>query len=235
MGNFIKRNENFRDESLKFSYPFSDISSLSDKDITIGTDVFLDAMLSLKEPAQLPLHISEVDGASTDIRSVKFIVSDNTGKVVARSEAFPTSKTSIVFNNRGVSVGVFVYNSSGIARVIREASGKITSFLSDVASFSLDVTHVSTTKHLRYIVVGNSFVTGDVRIIARHGVQWTSDAGALRLSMLGDVAGADLRQPVRSINGVQNDSIWLTGHPRANLRISSKGNKLTFIQAEGAV
>jgi hypothetical protein len=122
---------------------------------------------------------------------------------------------------------------TGLQRFIGRVSGKIFSLLPSVASFLIDTCHVSRTPHLRAIIIGDQAVTGDVRVIARHGVRFaTTDAGELRLDILPGGNIEDLGQPIQSINGVRGPAIWLTGHPRANLRISNQDGELTFGQAK---
>ena len=48
------RNEEYRDELLKFSYPFDERSSLENEEVFIGSDLILDAIIHLKEAAELP-------------------------------------------------------------------------------------------------------------------------------------------------------------------------------------
>jgi len=155
---------------------------------------------------------------------------------VARAVVNYNTCTADVLNNQGVSVGLLVFYGPGLQRFIGQVTGKVLTLLSSVASFKLDVTHVAETEHLRYLSIGEQPVSGEVQIVARHGVKFSvSDEGVLSLDVLGDpVSSVFSRDPIRSINGVRNMSIWLEGHPRANLRISSAGGQVSFIAARDA-
>lgn len=236
MPSYIVRNENYRDEVLKYSYPFDERSTLQNDEVFIGTDLFLDAIIYLKQPADLPLHISSIDGTFGEPSDVLFLISDNTGAIVARSAVNYDTCTADILNNQDVSVGLFVMFPAALQRFIGQVSGKFLDLLPDVATFSLDVTHVTKTPHLRYVSVADIAIGGDVQIVARHGVYFAvSDEGVLSLNIVGDpVSTLFGSRPIKSINGVKNQSIWLEGHPRANLRISSADGAINFIAARDA-
>jgi len=234
MPSFSIRNENYRDELIKFSYPFDELSSLEEGDVYIGTDLIIDAIIHLKTPAVLPLHISEVDGTHGSLEEARFIISDNSGTIVGFSDIAFDKCQSEVYSPTGVYIGVLVFNLPGMQRFIGRITGKVYQLSTSTARFSIDVCHVSTVDHLRYVEAAGTAVDGTVTIVARHGVKFDlTDEGALRLSIVGDpVALFSGGQPVLSVNGVRNRSIWLANHPRANLRIASGDNQLTFIQAK---
>jgi hypothetical protein len=202
--------------------------------VFIGTDLFLDAIIHLKTEAELPLHISEVDGTYGSLEEARLILSDSTGQIVGFSNITFDQCQSEVYSPAGVYIGVFVFNLEGMQRFIGRIAGKVYTLSVSTARFSIDVCHVSTVDHLRYVEADNVAVDTDVRIVARHGVKFDlTDEGALRLSIVGDpIALFTGAQPVLSVNGVRNQSIWLANHPRANLRINSQDNQLTFIQAK---
>jgi hypothetical protein len=236
MPSFIVRNENYRDEVLKFSYPFDERSTLENDQIFIGTDLLLDAIIYLKEPAELPLYISEIDGTYGTPTQVRLFISDNTGTVVATTTVEFKNCYSDVISTRGVSVGTFVFYAPALQRFISRTVGKVFQLLPTVASLSLDATYVAKTSHLRYVAAGEAAAEGNVRIVARHGVKWeVSDEGRLSLNIVGDrfdVLGN--LTPIKSVNGVANKSIWLAGHPRANLRLSVENGQIVFTQAKEA-
>jgi hypothetical protein len=232
MPSYVVRNQNFRDEVTKFSYPFDERSLLETEELFIGTDLFLDAIIYLKEPAELPLHIREVDGTYGELEDVLFRIADNNGNEVATSVLNYGVCTSDVVSPKGVNVGTFVFNLAGSQRFISNVAGTLITLQSDVATFSPDVTHVAKTPHLRYVSTGTDHVSGTVNIIARHGVRFDSNAGVMQLSVVGDNSSVLFATtPIISVNGVRNQSIWLAAHPRANLRLSTEGNVITFIAA----
>jgi hypothetical protein len=234
MPSSIVRNENYRDEVIKFAYPFDENSSLEDGELFIGTDLFLDAVLYLKEPAELPVHISEVDGTFGELGDVRFLLSDNSGQFVGQAAATLGEPNCNVLNRRGVVIGTFVFDQAALNRFVGKTAGKIFNLLSDVAAFALDACHVVRAPHLRYIAVEDQQVHGDVRLIAGHGVYFEDNDGVLSLNIVGDPGEGDAAVPVRSINGVRNPSIWLAAHPQANLRISNEGGSIQFVQARDA-
>ena len=231
MPSYIVRNENYRDEVPKFAYPFDENSALEDSQVFIGTDLFLDAVLYLKEPAELPIHISEIDGTSGELGDVRFLLSDNSGQFIGQVGAMLGQENCHVLNRRGVVIGTVVFDTQALNRFVGRTAGKVFSLLSDIAVFALDTCHVVRAPHLRYLAVGDTQAHGDVRIIAGHGVYFEENDGVLSLNIVGDLDGAAGAQPVRSINGVRNPSIWLSAHPRANLRIGNEGGSIQFIQA----
>jgi len=233
---YIVRNENYRDEVIKYNYPFDERSSLQNSEVFIGTDLLLDAVIYLKQAAELPLYIRAIDGTYGAAQDVQLLIADGSGAVVARSNFSYNTCTADILNNQGVSVGLLVFYGPGLQRFIGQVSGKLIELNRDVAVFSLDVTHVAKTPQLRYASINDLAVQGDVRVVARHGVKFeVSDEGALSLNIIGDpVSSIFGGTPIRSINGVANQSIWLEGHPRANLRISSADGAINFIAARDA-
>ena len=235
MPSYIIRNGNFRDEVTRYSYPFDELSSLEDENVFIGTDLLIDASLYIKEAAELPLYISTVDGTYGEKDEVRLLISDKTGVEVGRVTLDYDTEEAEVIGTRGVPVGILVFNSAGLARFIGRVAGNIFTLLPSVASFLLDVSHVSEVEYLRYIIIDGVAVYGDIRIIARHGCRFAvTDAGELRLDIVGDPQHTLSRQPVVSINGVKNRSIWLANHPRANLRIDNSDGAIRFVQASEA-
>jgi hypothetical protein len=232
MPSYIIRNGNFRDEVTRYSYPFDELSSLEDENVFIGTDLLIDASLYIKEAAELPLHISTVDGTYGEKDEVRLLISDKTGVEVGRVTLDYDTKEAEVIGTRGVPVGILVFNPVGLARFIGRVTGNIFKLMPSVASFLLDVSHVSEATHLRYVIVDGTAVSGDIRIIARHGCRFeVTDNGELRLDIVGDPHQTLSRQPVVSINGVKNRSIWLANHPRSNLRIDNSEGAIRFVQA----
>lgn len=236
MPSYVVRNENYRDELLKYSYPFDERSSLQTSDIFIGTDLILDAVIYLKQAASLPLHISTIDGTYGSAEDVLLLISDSTGSIQARAVINYETDTADIVNNQGVSVGLLVMYPPGVRRFIGSVTGRSFKLLGDVAAFSLDVTHVSKAPYLRYTSVNGIALHGDVQVVARHGVRFAvSEKGALSLNIVGEpVSTLFGRKPIQSINGVRNKSIWLEGHPRANLRLSSANGALNFTAARDA-
>ena len=170
MPSYVIQNGNFRDEVTRYSYPFDELSSLEDENVFIGTDLLIDASLYIKEAAELPLHISTVDGTYGEKDEVRLLISDNAGVEVGRVTLDYGTKEAEVIGTRGVPVGILVFNSTGLARFIGRVTGNIFTLLPSVASFLLDVSHVSEVEHLRYVIVDGTTVSGDIRIIARHGL-----------------------------------------------------------------
>ena len=236
MPSYIVRSENYRDELLKFSYPFDERSSLQEESLFIGPDLLLDAIIYLKTPAELPLHISQADGTYGTLQQAQFLIADANGAIVARAVLDLDCETTDVLNNDGQSVGLLVMHRPGLQRFLSDVSGQIIDLNSDTATFSLDVTHVATVPYFRYIAVDKVVPEGDhIRLIARHGVQFTYDGENLSLNILGDSPSLLFdTEPIRSINGVANPSIWLAGHPRANLRVSSANSRITFVAVRDA-
>lgn len=227
MSDPVYRNEEYRDELIKFSYPFDEESTLENDQVFIGPDLLLDAILFFKEDLELPIYISEIDGASGETDDFSLILSDNTTRIVGRAVVTKDEEKVEVLDNRGALVGFLIVHQPGFQRFSRTISGKIVRLNSDVAKFSLDVCHTSKAPHLRAIVTDTSRASGDVKIVARHAVNWLlSEEGKLSLNVYADPL--DSLRPVRSINGVENPSIWLTHHPLLNVRIVSKPNRLEF-------
>jgi len=232
MPSYVVRNENFRDEVTKFSYPFDERSQLESDDLFIGMDLFLDAIIYLKEAAELPLHIREVDGTFGELEEVLFRIADSNGDEVATSVLTYGVCTSTIVSTKGVIVGSFVFNIPGSQRFIANVAGQLLILQSDIASFSPDVTHVAKTPHLRYLSTGTAAVDGTINIVARHGVKFDSNAGVVQLSVVGDNSSVLFATtPIISVNDVRNQSIWLAAHPRANLRLSTQDNRISFIAA----
>jgi hypothetical protein len=149
---------------------------------------------------------------------------------VARAIVVQGEEKATVLNNDGVECGFLVITEEGFNRFSGQVSGKVIPLFNDVARFGLDVCSVSKVNHLRYVAAGDSYASDVVRIVARHGVRWSLNNGVLSLDVVADVPDDD-RVPVTSINGVENESIWLNHHPEANIRIAIVNGVLTFIAA----
>lgn len=231
MPSYVVRNENFRDEVLKYAYPFDEQSELESRELYIGTDLFIDAVFYIKTAAELPLYIGVVDGTSGTIGETKFIIYDARGTNVGECTVDGDTEAVSVMSS-GIPVGALVFNPEGLQRFIGRVSGKVINLLPDVASFLIDCCHVNRTRHLR-AVKADTLVSGDVKVVARHGCRFAlDDQQRLYLDILAGDTGLDSRRPVTSINGVKNTSIWLENHPRSNLRISTENGQLTFAQAK---
>jgi len=223
------RNENFRDEALKYAYPFEETSALSDEHVSFGTDLLIDAVFYLKTPHRLPLHISVVDGTHGEADQALFIIADAAGANVGSALVSTESLEELVINPYGMRAGVLVFNQAALTRFIGSVSGKVFPLLPEVARFAVDVCHVSSAPHVRYITAGTSAVTGFVRVVAGAGVRFRVDAGVVRVDLDGEIL--DTRVPVRSVNGVASRSIWLQGHPEADLR-TAVDNAVVFSQSK---
>lgn len=223
-------NENFRDEAIKHAYPFDENSRLEDADVYIGTDLVIDAVFSIKEPVSLPLNIRVVDG-TVGPQQVRFTIADSKGNDIGSTVASYDVTTTQVVNAAGVLVGAMVFSPDGMARFIGRVAGSTFILLPDVASFLLDVCHVSRTPHLRYFRISGTAVYGDVTFVARHKCRFVRTSSGLRLDIVGDPPAASGLRPVLSVNKVHSQSIWLANHPKANLRISGDGGILKFSQA----
>jgi hypothetical protein len=232
MAKYGIRNENYRDELVKFSYPFSEDSTLVSNDgLVIGTDLVLDAILYFKQDVSLPVHISSIDGTAGEPADFNLILSDTTGNIVARAIVVQGNEKATILNNEDVECGFLVITEQGFNRFSGQVSGKVIPLFNDVARFGLDVCSVSKVDHLRYVAAGDSYASDVVRIVARHGVRWSlSEDGVLSLDVVADVPEDD-RIPLTSVNGVENGSIWLNHHPTANIRIAVVNGVLTFIAA----
>jgi hypothetical protein len=236
MPSFILRNEQYRDEILKFSFPFDEQSRLENDEVFIGTDLIVDASLYFKSEETLPVHISSVDGTVGDLREARIYLSDSTGTVVGQADINYTDDIVPVISSDGVDVGVLVFYLPGLKRFIGRIAGKVYTLLQDVATFTLDVCSVTHAPYLRYIRAAEAALGPAVEIVARHGVDFRLDGDVISLNLLGDPISSVLegRNPVRSINGVANRSIWLAAHPRLNLRIATKADGIEFISAGDA-
>jgi hypothetical protein len=231
MSKYGFRNEAYRDELVKYAYPFSEDSNLISRNgLTIGNDLVLDAILHFKTPVELPVHISTVDGTTGNTADFSFILSDNTGAIVARAAVIQGEEKAQVLNNDGVDIGFILVTEDGFNRFSGEVSGKVISLFNDVAKFNLDVCNVSTVQHTRYVAVDDSHATDRVKIVARHGVRFSVNDGKVSLDIVGDVPLTN-NVPVVSVNGVENVSIWLDHHPESNLRIAIVDGILTFLAA----
>jgi hypothetical protein len=226
---FNYRNENYRDELIKFAYPFSELSELETPELYIGTDLVLDASLFFKEAVELPVHIGTVDGAAGTTEQFMLYLADASGTTVASCLVTPDDAVNEVSNNDGVRCGLLVFNPEAAMRFSGSVAGRLFSLLPDVAAFQPEVTHVSRTDHLRYIRADAQGVSGTVSLVARHGLYFSLVDGVLALNVVADYPTGDGTVPVLSVNQVANASIWLANHPQLNLRIDSSGNQLRFV------
>jgi len=223
------RNQQYRDELVKFSYPFDAESILQDEKLNIGTDLFLDAILFFKEDVELPVYISEIDGTVGDRSSFSVIISDINGQIVARTEVVKDEEKSEVFDNQGSLVGFLITTEEGFQRFSSTVTGRVHRLNQDVARFDLDVCSVSKTPHLRGVVINDVAVSGELEIVARHGTRLALNSGVMSLDVFSDVDSGN--PPLRYVNGVDNPSIWLNHHPELNLRIVTNSTGVEFRHA----
>lgn len=234
MPDYVLRNDNFRDEVLQYAYPFDDRSRLEGEHVVFGSDLVIDAVVYSKEAAELPFFISEVDGTAGDPNEALLTISDSAGDAVATT-LVGKQEVSYLTTAAGVSAGLLVFNVISLRRFVGRVTGNRVSLLPDVATFSLDVSHVSTTPHFRYLVADDKALSGVVKVVARHKVWFgTNKLGQVTINVSGDSPTGATGALVRSINGVANQSIWLAGHPRGNLRISTADGNIKFVRAEDA-
>ena len=235
MASFNYRNENYRDELIKFSYPFDEQSDLESGDLFIGTDLVLDASLFFKEAVELPIHISSVDGSEGRPEQFLLVLSDAANNAVARCLVDPAIEVNEVQNNEGIRCGLLVFNTDTAMRFAGNVTGRLFNLLSTVAVFQPEVTHVSRAPYIRYFRANEVGLHDQVSLVARKGVYFSYQNGVLALNVVANYPQvADGAQPVLSVNQVRNDSIWLAHHPRLNMRIDSSGNKLRFVHVRDA-
>jgi len=239
MPSFIIRNEEFAPNLTQVSYPFGERSSLETTDLYIGQDVFTDAIIYLKEAAQLPLHVSSMDGTAGTIGNMACTISDNTGRAVATCALSHQRDSHVIVSTEGVECGILNTSRPGLVRLLGRTAGTLHRLLKSTAEFVIDVTFVTEAAHVRYASVDGKAVTAsgalaeEIEIVAGHGLKFTIEDGIVRLHLLGD-AESVLDTGLRSINGVASPTIWLAAHPRANLRVSSKDGELSFTSARDA-
>jgi hypothetical protein len=224
----VIRNEVRRDELIKFAYPFDETSTLETPELFIGTDLVLDAMLFPKTAVTAPLRIDQVDGTATPPR-FRLLIKDAAGVLVGTAEVDLTPETVRVLSPEGQLVGLLVMNEEAVQRFAGAVTGRLFQLQASTAVFSLDVTHISQVPYLRWLKVQEQVLLGTVSLVARHGCRWVQEGSSIRLDVFADYPGnADSAAGVRSVNRVVNQSIWLANHPQLNLRIDSRGGKLTF-------
>lgn len=226
------QNQNFRDESLKHSYPFDERSTLEDDLVYIGTDLVIDACFYVKAEVRLPVYIRVIDGTAP-ARGVNLIIADADGRDIGSAILSHEDTTVTVRNPVGVSTGVLVFNAEAVDRFIGRVEGSTFVLLPEVASFVLGVCHSSAAEHLRYVQVAGTALSRAVKVVARHGCRFTTTPTGLRLDVLGSPPdlGSE-RRPVLSVNSVHHQSIWLANHPQSNLRIVNADGGITFTQAK---
>ena len=234
MPNFVIRNNNFRDAVLQVPYPFDAFFTGEVEDIHIDNDTFLDAHFYFKTAVQLPVSISELDGTYGEEDEIRIRFSDengnNVGVCVFTSGAIRTN----VLNNNGINVGVLVMDSLGSGRLVSSVQGRFFNLVPGEATFHIDTCKVSIQPGIRYVATEDAAAFGaQVKVVARHGVQFSRDGDVLSLDLLGeDLSLNDNSSPILSINGVTNPTIWLHGTPESNLRISTDSEGLAFQQAK---
>jgi hypothetical protein len=230
----ITRNDTLRPVLSQVEYPFDANSSLNTEEYVIGTDAFIDAALYFKTPVELPVHISVIDGSYGGRREAQMILRDSAQDIVALTVLHYDNDKHRVYNPDGVDIGILVSELSGLRRLISQVHGRIARFDDSVATFVLDVTKAVKSPNPRYLTIGERSFHGDVRLVAGHKCRWAVDAvtGALQLDIVGDRPSSLAGQvALRSINSVQNPSIWITHTPECNLRVETNGDRVTFAQA----
>lgn len=223
------RNENYRDELVKYSYPFDEGSTLETNELYIGTDVILDASLFFKQAVELPIYISSVVG---DTGQFTLYLSDSSGTYVGYCTADSEGDmTQQVYNPDGVCCGLMVFASEGVGRFAGSVANREISLLSNTAAFLPEVVNVSEAKYLRYARVGQTALDGSINIVARHGVYFDYTDSELSLNIVADfpedIDQEDLRV-VERVNDVAYRTIWLAHHPQLNMRIDVSDGILKF-------
>ena len=125
MPGYTLRNEDYRAQLITVEYPFNERSSLETDEIFIGTDVFIDAVVYLKEAAQLPLHISSLNGTKEGLMGAEAGISDATGRLVASCSLRGDRDEHEVRSPEGLVVGVLVTHRPGLARLLGRTAGKL--------------------------------------------------------------------------------------------------------------
>ena len=231
------RNEAYRDAAVKYAFPFDANSELEDEHVYIGTDLVIDAAFFFKDPTvTLPVHLSLVDGTVGEQQDVGLWLSDDAGAFVAsgsikwRRVARSCTDTLVVeaYSPKGVFTGLLVFDRVSLLRFMGRVAGEFYEMLPGVATLVVDTCHVSGAEHLRYIETDENTVTGDIRIVAGHGLAFRQNNGVLQLDMVGDTP-EDATPLLQTINGVRHPSIWLAIHPQLNVRIDSTGDTLRFV------
>lgn len=230
----ITRNDALRPVLSQVEYPFDAQSSLSTDEYVIGTDAFIDAALYFKSAVELPVHVSVIDGSYGGRKEAQLILRDSAQDIVGLSVLHYDNDKHRVYNPDGIDIGILVSELSGLRRLISQVHGRIARFEDSVATFVLDVTKVVRSPNPRYLTIAERAFHGDIRLVAGHKCRWAIDGetGALQLDIVGDRPSSLTGQvALRSINSVQNPSIWITSTPECNLRVETNSDRITFAQA----
>jgi hypothetical protein len=233
MPSFVLRNQNFRDEVTKVPYPFDKFFIEEIDNIYLGYDSFIDASFFFKTDVQLPISISQIDGTFGAPEELRFVFVDDDNTTVGTCDVTLGDSIGRVLNIHGVLVGLITFDMVGLDRVIAQADGQITTVIPGEATLSIDTCKVLKSRNLQYLALGGESIEGVTKIQARHGVQWRDEGGVLHLDVLGDVPeDGNTGQPILSVNGVVNPTIWLTNTAESNLRISTNKDSIEFGQAK---
>lgn len=233
MPSYVVRNQNFRDEVIKGAYPFDRFFIEEIDNIYIGFDSFIDASFFFKTDVSLPISISQIDGTIGDPETIRIVFTDDNNDTVGNCDVSLGSSIGHVLSPQGILVGLITFDIAGLDRIIAQADGQITTAIPGDLTFSVDTCKVIKTKNMQYVSLADEAISGVVKIQARHGVQWRDESGTLHLDVLGDVIeDTAASQPLLSVNGVKNPTIWLTTPPESNLRISTSKDDIQFGQAK---
>jgi len=227
-------NHNWREEVLKYRYPFSPESTLRSESVFIGTDLLMDACIYIKRPVQLPLRLHSLDG-TRQADTLRAYICDSNSDICAYFDIREDTQNALVHMPEGLSCGVVVLNPPAVRRVVNVAYGRVTQLPESCAVFLLETTPVTRTKYLRYVRVNGVTLTGDVSLVAGPGCEFEEDAGCLRLNVRGAPPAEGGATPIRTINSVLSKDIWLQNHPQANIRIFSSGEALQIKAARDSI
>lgn len=233
MPSYTVRNNNYRDEVETVPYPFDVLFNGDLGTVSIGFGTVIDACFFFRSDVDLPIHVSAVDGLYGTDEEVLLVISDNGNNKVAEAVITKNMEYCNVQDVKGNKAGIITWNAALTEDVITQAKGQYIETLPEESTFSIDVCKIMSSARPDFISVNGKVATGDVNIVARHGVRWTEGDGKLQLDIVGDIPEEGTAgNPVLSVNGIANKTIWLNTAPESNFRIDTNANALLFGQAK---
>lgn len=232
MPSFTIRNEAYRDVLPTVPYPFDTFFAEEVDDVFIGNDIFLDAMFYFNTEVQLPVQIGSIDGIYGTDSVVKCNLEDDTGSTIGYFLLEDGHDLLEVKDNFDARCGLINVDPSTAENLIAQVRGRFIPIPTGDMAFCIDCCRVKRSTGVPYIAAGGAVASGAVKLVARHGCQFRKTNTGLALDVLGDPISLDgSGVPIKSVNGVVSQHIWLNGTPECNLRISSN-QVLSFNQAK---
>ncbi len=217
-------NQEFRDMAAQADYPFNPGSSLeASGGLVLDRGLLLDALFYPIEDRTAPYYLYSARGPAGDATGVRLTINDSSFRLVGTCNCTLAGDSALCLDSAGRIAGVVVYDNSRMTVLSGALAGAEVYFDKENTSFCAGCCLApSVSGSVRLECQAGSF-TGDVKLTAAGGFTWAVESGGHSLNLYGEMR--TLQVPLKSINGLQAEHLWISAYPGKDNTDSSSSSE----------